>query len=198
MLRTLVFHALWLLLAGYGVTLLARRRKFCSRGDGDATGAPAIPVARAPGGLAWWLALAGIVCLALALRLYELEQRSLWLDEAISVWHARRPWGELLPTLASHDESPPLYFALLRLWRPFGEGEAALRALSVLCSLPAVPLGAALGTALGGRITPPAWRGPGPPWGACHGWPPCAFSRWRWPRRGRSSSSTLGPCSPWG
>ncbi len=107
-LRTLVFHALWLLLAGYGVTLLARRRKFCSRGDGDATGAPAIPVARAPGGLAWWLALAGIVCLALALRLYELEQRSLWLDEAISVWHARRPWGSCFPRWPATTRVPPL------------------------------------------------------------------------------------------
>jgi uncharacterized membrane protein len=136
--RTLVFHALWLALAAYGVWLLRRRGP-----------APAAPPA--PAGAGWWLALAAVLALSLALRLHDLGQRSLWLDEAISLWLARRPWGDLLPTLATHDESPPLYFALLHLWRAGGENEPALRLLSVLASVLAVAFGAALGTALGGR-----------------------------------------------
>jgi hypothetical protein len=145
--RTLVFHALWLLPAGYGLWLLRRPRESSGAGWRAAGAAGAAGGA----GLGWWAALAGTLALALALRLHELGRRSLWLDEAISLWLARLPWADLLPTLATHDESPPLYFALLHLWRAWGENEAALRLLSVLASVSAVALGAALGTALGGR-----------------------------------------------
>ena len=146
-LRTLLFHTLWLALAAYGVWQLLRqwrrRRLPPTASAGSAPGRPA------PAG--WWLALGAVLALSLALRLHELGQRSLWLDAGISLWLARRPWGDLLPTLATHDESPPLYFALLHLWRAGGENEAALRLLSVLASVAGVALGAALGTALGGR-----------------------------------------------
>ncbi len=146
--RTLVFHALWLLPAGYGLWLLRRPPGSGGGGRGPGGGGGG---GAGGAGLGWWAALAGTLALALALRLHELGRRSLWLDEAISLWLARLPWADLLPTLATHDESPPLYFALLHLWRAWGENEAALRLLSVLASVCAVALGAALGTALGGR-----------------------------------------------
>src|SRR5262245_255326 len=147
-LRTLLFHALWLALAAYGGWLLLRRwrRRRAPPAAPDPAGAQP-----GPAGPGWWLALAAVLALSLALRLHELGDRSLWLDEGISLWLARRPWDDLLPTLATHDESPPLYFALLHLWRAGGENEAALRLPSVLAGVLAVALGAALGTALGGR-----------------------------------------------
>ena len=70
------------------------------------------------------LALIGIIGLAAGLRLYQLGSRSVWLDEASSLWAARLPWPQLIPTLATHDETPPLYYALLHLWIAFGDGEA--------------------------------------------------------------------------
>lgn len=97
------------------------------------------------------LVLAGIVALAAALRLYQLDVRNVWLDEAISLWVARLPWDRLLPTLASFDEHPPLYFALLHVWLAGGDGEFWVRLLSVLCSTAAVAFAGLLGHRLVGR-----------------------------------------------
>ena len=92
-----------------------------------------------------------IALVALAFRMYELGRPSIWLDEAISLWGAGLPWRSLAPQLAVRDESPPLYFALLHIWTDFGETEAWVRLLSVLCSLVVVMLGGCLGARVAGR-----------------------------------------------
>lgn len=77
---------------------------------------------------------------ALPLRYFE---RSLWRDEATSIWFARLPLSTLLTSLC--DPHPPGYYLLLRAWTAAGEQEFWLR----LPSLWAVVLAAALVYRLG-------------------------------------------------
>ena len=78
-----------------------------------------------------FLAWAGlIVAAALVLRLYRIGAQELWLDEAFSWYMATTP--KLLRAL-SIENTPPLYYLLLRAWvRVAGESEAALRLLSAV------------------------------------------------------------------
>jgi mannosyltransferase len=80
-----------------------------------------------------------------------LAPQALWLDESQSVAISRLPLGDLFQALRE-DGSPPLYYLLLHVWMSvFGSGAFAVRALSGLCSLLALPLAWVLGRRLGGR-----------------------------------------------
>ncbi|HEX8785492.1 MAG TPA: glycosyltransferase family 39 protein, partial [Telluria sp.] len=85
---------------------------------------------------------------ALLLRLPTLASRSLWLDETYSAWFAARPLHELWTRVPLYETHPPFYYTLLKTWIAlFGNGEAAMRSLSVLASVLTVlliPLGARL------------------------------------------------------
>ncbi|MBW7885457.1 MAG: glycosyltransferase family 39 protein [Caldilineaceae bacterium] len=62
-----------------------------------------------------WLLIGGLL-LAFALRLYQLGGESLWYDETVSVYLARKP----LPAMLAHtagDIHPPGYYLLLHLWQ---------------------------------------------------------------------------------
>ncbi|HSJ59509.1 MAG TPA: glycosyltransferase family 39 protein [Anaerolineae bacterium] len=84
--------------------------------------------------------LGAAALLALALRLYGLDAQSLWYDEGFSVYLASMEPGEITARTAA-DIQPPLYYYLLRGWmRLFGDGEVAVRGLSVLFGLLTVPL----------------------------------------------------------
>ncbi|MFT4262021.1 MAG: glycosyltransferase family 39 protein [Nocardioides sp.] len=75
---------------------------------------------------------------------------ALWLDETLSVDIARLPLPDLVTALR-HDGSPPLYYFLLHVWIGlFGTGSLAVRSLSGLFSLTALPLAYAVGGRLGG------------------------------------------------
>jgi mannosyltransferase len=78
-------------------------------------------------------------------------QRSpLWLDEALSVNIARLPVGDLLEALR-HDGHPPLYYLLLHGWMEVvGESDVAVRALSGVFSVAALPLAWIAGRRLAG------------------------------------------------
>jgi hypothetical protein len=60
-----------------------------------------------------WLAI-GLV--ALALRLWGLDARSVWLDEAVSLEVSRAPMLDILRGEVFDNHTPPLYYALLKLW----------------------------------------------------------------------------------
>ena len=86
------------------------------------------------------LLLLAIAMLALGLRLYRLDNQSLWYDEGFSVYLARMDLDEITSRTAA-DIQPPLYYYLLHGWiLLFGDSEWALRALSVLFGVLTVPV----------------------------------------------------------
>jgi mannosyltransferase len=81
--------------------------------------------------------MAALLAAAMALRI-AVADRDLWFDELITVLKAGEPLPELLEGLAD-DVHPPLYYVLLHGWvAQFGDGELAVRGLSMLWSLVAV------------------------------------------------------------
>ena len=98
-----------------------------------------------------------VILVALGLTAFGLARcyvdSALWLDEALSVGIARLPLSQLRGALAL-DGSPPLYYLLLHLWmRAFGTGDLAVRLLSAVFSLAALPLAYAVGRRLRDRAT---------------------------------------------
>lgn len=111
------------------------------------------------------IALAGILILAAALRIYHLGYTSAWIDEIASLqlssgqsigkfdcptdqivqpapqptqMRASRPVADIWRALKD-DTHPPLYSLILRVWRMlFGDADAATRSLSLFCSLLAI------------------------------------------------------------
>lgn len=80
--------------------------------------------------------LIGVITLALLLsagllRWHKIDQRDIWIDEANGVLMAQGTFSEFIERLKL-DSSPPLYYVTLKTWiAAFGDGEAALRALSL-------------------------------------------------------------------
>ncbi len=84
--------------------------------------------------------LALVTLVALGLRAYNLNGQSFWYDEGFSVFLAAMEPAKILSRTAA-DIQPPLYYLLLYGWiQLFGDGEAAVRGLSVLWGLLSVPL----------------------------------------------------------
>ncbi len=78
-------------------------------------------------------ALTVIVLTGLAIRTYQLADRSLWFDEAFSWRVIQFPLPEMIERVG-RDIHPPLHFLLLKGWAAvFGDSAFALRSLSVLC-----------------------------------------------------------------
>ena len=93
-----------------------------------------------------YLACAALLGLAAAARFYHLGTESLWLDESYSLVFSNRT---LLNALTAERTTPPLYYLLLFFWiKLFGQSESALRSMSALASLSAVPLTFHLGRKL--------------------------------------------------
>ncbi len=89
--------------------------------------------------------------MALLVRAWGLAAKSLWYDEAYSIFVARQPLVEIPRLLAAYDTHPPLSYVLLHIWMgAFGSSEAAARSLSVVASLGVVVLTFLLGRRLGG------------------------------------------------
>jgi mannosyltransferase len=101
-----------------------------------------------------WLLLL-LTWLAFGLRVYRLDQRSLWTDEGLSVYRARQDVSRILSGeiviqgVVSKDTQPPLYFLILHLQRLLaGESGFALKFPSAAFGVLAVPLFYALGRRL--------------------------------------------------
>jgi hypothetical protein len=104
----------------------------------------------------WWIEAGAevlVVCLGIVLRFCT--RTHLWLDEALSVDIARLPAGQITEALR-HDGHPPLYYFLLHVWMDvFGQGDAAVRSLSGVLGVAALPLAWLAGRRVAGR--PGAW-----------------------------------------
>jgi len=80
--------------------------------------------------------LLGITLFGLLLRIYRLDHLSFWLDEGTSAWMA-----EVAPVSRwMQDVHPPLYYALLSVWRTWSDSDWWLRFLSVLCGTATIPV----------------------------------------------------------
>lgn len=93
--------------------------------------------------------LVGITLLGAALRLWDLGEKSFWIDELISLCHAETIHDVasfLTPTCG--NAHPPLYFLILKGWSVFGGGEVYLRLLSVLFGVTVIPAAYFLGREL--------------------------------------------------
>ena len=89
-----------------------------------------------------WPPLA-LTVLAWAVRLYNLTYHSLWFDEAMSVHWARSSVPRILEVSMNlvEDRLPPLYYLSLHYWRLLsGDGELAVRLLSVLLGTLLIPV----------------------------------------------------------
>ena len=96
--------------------------------------------------------LVGLAVVGLALRIWQIDRESLWLDEAGRVAIASLPFGQIAHGVAVVELSPPLYHFVLALWiRLAGDGDVSVRLLSALLAVPAVALGWSLGRAVAGR-----------------------------------------------
>jgi mannosyltransferase len=92
-----------------------------------------------------------LVLIAFALRAHRLDYQALRGDEAFAHLFAQQPLRDMLPSLATIEPHPPLYYAALHFWTSLlGQGEFAARFLSVLVSILMVPMIYRLGSALCG------------------------------------------------
>ncbi|MDQ4132867.1 MAG: glycosyltransferase family 39 protein [Actinomycetota bacterium] len=97
----------------------------------------------------WQVAVLVVVAVGLVARF--VARSHLWLDEALSVNIARLPVGDI-PDALRRDGSPPLYYLLLHGWMALlGTGTVAVRALSGLFAVAAVPLVWVAARRVGGR-----------------------------------------------
>jgi mannosyltransferase len=103
-----------------------------------------------PGGLALVLLLA-ISVVGAILRMLQIGDTCLWLDEAFSVWLGWHSVPEMLSWLVRIDQHPPLYYLLLHFWMNLGDDAVTVRALSALFGTLTVPVLYLLGRRLAGR-----------------------------------------------
>jgi len=97
-----------------------------------------------------WHALAAVVVVVGVVARFTADSH-LWLDEALSVNIARLPLSRL-PEALRHDGAPPFYYVVLHGWMSvFGTGTIAVRALSGVFAVAAMPVMWIAGRRLGGR-----------------------------------------------
>lgn len=123
----------------------------------------ASPVSRAPSGgepgptrdAPPEIVIVGLGAVVVGVVLRFVTRSPLWLDEALSVNIARLPLGQI-PAALRHDGHPPFYYFLLHGWMSvFGTGDVAVRALSGLFAVAALPLAWLIGRRRGGTVL--AW-----------------------------------------
>lgn len=87
------------------------------------------------------LALLTIILLGAFLRFLWIGEKSIWLDEAFTLWVANHSLREVWMWIERIDQHPPLFYLLLSLWvKLFGDSEAALRSLPALFGVATLPL----------------------------------------------------------
>lgn len=98
---------------------------------------------RRPVNTAWrvygWLLVA--VLLGVGLRCFRVSQNSLWIDEFMSLTDAVVPLSQIpAAALGEHGNNPPIYFYLLHFAvGAEGDGEVALRLVSVIAGILTIP-----------------------------------------------------------
>ncbi len=94
--------------------------------------------------------LAVVLLAALGLRLFHLQERVLWFDEANSLLIARAGPTEIIDAVRD-DTHSPFYYLMLHYWQFVAGGETGARLLSVLAGVATVAVVYWMGCALVGR-----------------------------------------------
>ena len=87
----------------------------------------------------WWLAVA-ILLLGTALRLYQLGQDSLWVDEIITQQMTQRSIPKMLKLVGTFSAHPPLYYLLAYQNRLLGWSDFAARLTSAFAGILTIPV----------------------------------------------------------
>ena len=91
-----------------------------------------------------------VVVMVAALVLRFWTRSDLWLDEALTVNIARLPLHQI-PSFLRRDGAPPLFYVMLHFWMGwFGTSDVAVRSLSGVIGVAALPLAWVAGRRLGG------------------------------------------------
>jgi mannosyltransferase len=80
-----------------------------------------------------------LMAACIALRLFCLDCKPFWFDEAFSVEVARIGWSQFLHLLWWREANMSLYYLLLRFWLHLGHSPFFIRSLSVLISAATLP-----------------------------------------------------------
>lgn len=83
------------------------------------------------------------------LSLAAIGHKSIWEDEAASIFFAR-DWSEMWQRLLSYESNMWLYYVLLHFWMRLGDSEGFLRGLSAVFSIATIPAVYGLGRRLAG------------------------------------------------
>jgi hypothetical protein len=84
--------------------------------------------------------LLGLITLAGAvLRIYDLGDKALWLDEAGIFWTSQGTFSEILGNNSSSNSAPPLFVLLISAVLKFGTSEFALRAIPCIAGIALIP-----------------------------------------------------------
>lgn len=94
------------------------------------------------------LLVAASALLAAVLMARSLDAKSLWIDEVLSVAVAELDFGDLWGFVSGEEMNMALYHLLLGGWTVLGDGEAAVRSLSVVFAVLTVPVLYLLGARL--------------------------------------------------
>ena len=86
------------------------------------------------------VAVSCALLLALFLSFNNLDARSVWLDEAVSIRIASLDWSDFWGFLVRKEANMGLYYFLLKFWVILGKNELAVRSLSAVCSAGTVPI----------------------------------------------------------
>lgn len=102
-----------------------------------------------------FVALAGIIVLAAALRFINLDANPIWWDEGNNAFFAHCSLAELVAwSRSTHDTNPPVHRLMLALWLGmFGDSAFSLRALSAALGVGIVVVVYAWGSWVGSRAT---------------------------------------------
>jgi len=86
-----------------------------------------------------WLIVGGVTAIAIALRLFGLDRKSVWFDEAITYFDAHVAWSDLLDAVRQ-DVHPPLVYVLYQLWPWVDAGDFWFRLPSAVLGAAAAPM----------------------------------------------------------
>ena len=97
-------------------------------------------------------AILGAILLAAAALRIATADYALWFDELASLVFAHQPLDHLWSGWMARESNPPLYYTLLKGWIALvGEGDVALRLLSILIGLAGIATAWSIARRLGGR-----------------------------------------------